>query len=65
MPHVLVNIKQKTVRYIEVQVQLEISSLRKRDARFEDRAVPSAVRTVVRTASHLLKSYKKVREKHQ
>jgi len=57
--------KQRSVRYVEVQVHPELSSLRKRDAYFDDRAVPKAVRTAVRTATHLLKSYKKVREEHQ
>ena len=58
-------IKLRSVRYVEVQVHPELSSLSKRDARFEDRAVPSAVRTTVRTVARLLESFKKVREEHQ
>jgi len=57
--------KQRSVRYVEAQVHPKLSSLRKRDACFDNRAVPSAVRTAVRTVTHLLESYKKVREEHQ
>ena len=63
-PQVLDIIKLKSVRYVEMQVYPELNSLSKCYARFEDRAVPSAVRTTVRTVTHFLKSFKKVREEH-
>ena len=48
-----------------MQVTPELSSLSKHNARFEDRAVLSVVRTTVRTVTHLLESFKKVREEYQ
>ena len=64
-PQVLNIIKLRSVRNVEIQVHLELSSLSKHNARFEDRAVLSVVRTTVRTVTHLLESFKEVREEHQ